>query len=210
MGDIKSTYLKALILFDDITNYHNALNDEIDWNKKFRLFKNCFVALDIFRDSFDNFSLFVSDNQELINLGRDLKKKLKFINHLRNKISGHLNTKLLEKAVKWEPQIFAVAISSKKDLQILLAYKSLLESGINSFIDNDSNQKVFKTEIDLFYPPNQKLFFDYMGELNLNSIYYLGAIIDILENKIEFWSNDKMSEMANKAGMTDFNLENVQ
>jgi hypothetical protein len=210
MDDVKSTYLRALILLDDITNYHNALIDEIDWNKKFRLFKNCFVALDIFRDSFDNFSLFVSDNQELINLGRDLKKKLKFIIHLRNKISGHLDQKLLQKAAEWEPYIFAVEIRSKKEAQILLIYKTLLESGINSFIDNDSNQKVFETEIDLFYPPNQKLFFDYIGELNMKSIYYLEIIIDILENKIEFWTNDKILEMANKAGMTDFSLKNAQ
>lgn len=210
MDNIKSTYLRALILFDDITNYHNALNNEIDWSKKFRLFKNCFIALDIFRDSFNDFSSLISGNQELIGLGRNLRKKLEFINHLRNKISGHLDPKLLERAVEWEPHIFAVEMSSKKEAQILLTYKTLLESGINSFIDNDSNQKVFETEIDLFYPPNRKLFFDYMGELNLNSIYYLGAIIDILENKIEFWSNDKMLEMAYKAGMTDFNLKKTQ
>jgi hypothetical protein len=206
MEDKKAIYLRALIIYNDILTYHNDLNVEEDENKKFRLFKNCFVALDLFRDSFKHFNDFIKDNEGLIQKSRSIKKRLEFVNHLRNKISGHLDHGLLLKAVQWEPQIFRNVTKPEKELQLLLTYKTLLESGINSYLDAESNQKVFDTEIDLFFPPNQALFFNYIGELNKDSIDFLKLIIDILESHIEFLSDDKLMEMARIAGMTDFRL----
>jgi hypothetical protein len=100
MDEFKTTYLRAIILLDDISSYHQSLNNENEWNEKLRLFKNCFVALDIFRDSFRIFSALLRENAALSNKARDLKRRLQFINHVRNIISGHLAENLLEKAVQ--------------------------------------------------------------------------------------------------------------
>ena len=90
---------------------------------------------------------------------------------------------------------------------MFLAYKTLLESAINSFIDKESKQKVFDTEIDLLYPSNQTLFFNYIGELNKDSIYFLNEIVNILRGKITFFDEKKVFIAYIKAGETDFRLK---
>jgi len=203
----KESYVRVILLKDDISIYHQDLTVEDDWNKKLRLLKNCFVSLDILRDSFNNFSLLLKDQKELTEKARNLKKRLEFINHLRNRISGHLDDKVISKAIQWEPSIFSQDFVDNETGKMFLIYKSLIESSINSYIGIDSKQKVFETEIDLLYPPDQKLFFNYVGELNCDAIDFLTDIEKILKGKIEFWNKDELFEMAKKAGETDFNLK---
>jgi hypothetical protein len=47
--------------------------------------------------------LFLKNGKELTEKAKSLKKRLEFINHLRNKISGHIDEKVIEKAIQWEP-----------------------------------------------------------------------------------------------------------
>lgn len=203
----KEKYVRIILLKDDISIYHQDLTNEKDWNKKLRLFKNCFVSLDILRDSFSHFSLLLKSQKKLTEKAKSLKKRLEFINHLRNKISGHLDEKVITKAIKWEPLIFSKDEKDNEKGRKFLIYKSLMESAINSFIDIDSKQKVFDTEIDLAYPPNQKLFFNYIEDLNIDAIDFLTEIEMILKNEIEYWDQNALIEMARKAGETDFNLK---
>lgn len=208
MEKLKTKYIRAIILKDEILAYHTELNAEKDWNRKVRLFKNCFVSLDIFRDSLNSFKDFLKEDQELALKSRSLRKKLQFINHIRNKISGHLDEVVLEKLVQWEPFIFNEGFKGNNEAKLLLVYKSLLESAINSYINNDSNQKIFKTEIDLLYPENQTLFFNYIGDLNIDSISFLDVIIDKLDSRIDHWDKSQMETFATRSGKTDFNLKN--
>ena len=203
----KEKYIRVLLIKDDIITYHNDLNNESNWNKKLRLFKNSFVALDILRDSFSHFNLILKNEIELSNKAKSLKKRLNFINHLRNKISGHLDEKIISKAVQWEPFIFSQDSIDNKEGMTFLIYKTLIESSINSFIDEDSKQKIFNTEIDLIYPPDQTLFFNYIGELNCDAIDFLEKLERIIKEQISFWKNDELYKMAEKASETDFNLK---
>lgn len=109
--------------------------------------------------------------------------------------------------MQWEPCIFSDKTKENESAQLFLAYKTLLESAINSFIDKESKQKVFDTEIDLLYPPNQTLFFNYIGELNTDSIYLLREILAILRDKIGFLDESQVMLAYIKAGETDFRLE---
>lgn len=203
----KETYVRVILLKDDISIYHQDLTNEEDWNKKLRLFKSCFVSLDILRDSFRHFNMILKGHEELTEKAKCLKRKLEFIKHLRNKISGHLDEKVITKAIQWEPFIFSKDAMENEKGRKFLIYKSLIESAINSFIDIDSNQKVFDTEIDLGYPANQKLFLNYVGDLNIDAIDFLTEIEKILKDVIEFWDKNELLKMAIKAGETDFNLK---
>ncbi|MGM1057465.1 MAG: hypothetical protein ACQEWG_16385 [Bacteroidota bacterium] len=207
MENYKSTYLRTIILIDDISSYHIELDEVENWNKKLRLLKNCFVALDILRDSFIHYNGLVKEDDVLVKQAKDIKKRLQFINHVRNKVSGHLDRSILEKAVQWEPQIFKKANHTNQEGQLLLTYKTLLESAINSYIDNDSVQKIFKTEIDLFYQPDQTLFLNFMGELNQDAINFLTNIKNLIADRIEFWGDHQLIEQAIIAGNTDFRLK---
>ncbi|MFZ1789193.1 MAG: hypothetical protein WAT92_12800 [Saprospiraceae bacterium] len=207
MTNYKETYFRIILLKDDIDIYHKNLTTETDWNKKLRLFKNCFVSLDVLRDSFRHFNLLLLGEKELKAKAKNLKNRLEFINHLRNKIGGHLDEKVISKAVQWEPFIFNEGIKDNEEAMKFLIYKSLLESSINSYLNSNSKQKVFDTEIDLVYPPDQNLFFNYVGELNCDAIDFLTDLERILKQKIEFWDNKSLMNMAIKAGETDFNLK---
>lgn len=203
----KETYVRVILLKDDISIFHQDLNDEEDFSKKLRILKHCFVSLDILRDSFRHFAFIIKNEEELIKKAKSLKKRLEFINHLRNKISGHLDEKVITKAIQWEPFIFSKDLIENEKARIFLIYKSLIESSINSYIDCNSNQSVFDTEIDLAYPPDQKLFFNYVESLNLDAIDFLTEIEIIIMNTIKFWDEAELFEMAKKAGETDFNLK---
>ena len=207
MRNFKTTYLRTVILLDDISIYHSELNEEEDWIKKFRLIKNCFVSLDILRDSFHHYNGFLKDDEELSRAAKDIKKRLQLINHIRNKVSGHLEESLLNKAVQWEPQIFSKENKNNFEGQLFLIYRTLIESAINSYIDKDSIQKVFRTEIDLFYTPDRNLFFNFLGELNLDVISFLTRIKNRVSEEIEYWEKEQMIKMAISAGSTDFRLK---
>lgn len=210
MEELKTAYLRAIILLDDISNYHKELEDSgDDINKKFRLLKDNFLSLDNFRQSFNYFDRIIKQDKSLISSAKSLKKRLEFTNHVRNKISGHLDEKLLRKTVQWEPHIFSVKCKEDNvyNSQVILTYKTLLESAINSYIDVNSKQKVFGTEIDLFYEPDRSLFFNYVGKLNDNSISFLKTTKVIIEERIDFLDFYQTLEMCIKAGETDFNLK---
>ena len=207
MENHKSTYLRTVILIDDISSYHIELDEVENWNKKLRLLKNCFVALDILRDSFSHYNGIIKEDDVLLIQAKEIKKRLQFINHVRNKVSGHLDRSILEKAVQWEPQIFKKANQTNQEGQLLLTYKTLLESAINSYIDNDSIQKIFKTEIDLFYQPDQTLFLNFMWELNQDAINFLTNIKNLISDRIEFWDEEQLIKQAIIAGNTDFRLK---
>jgi hypothetical protein len=203
----KEIYLRIILIKDDILTYHQDLTDEENWIKKLRLFKNCFVALDILRDSFRHFDFLLKDEKELSLKAKNLRSRLEFINHLRNRISGHLDEKVIAKAVQWEPSIFSQDLKDNDEGRRLLVYKSLIESAINSYIDIDSRQKEFDSEIDLAYPPNRELFFNYVGKLNCDALDFLKEIEIVQKGKIDFWKKNELFEMAKKAGETDFNLK---
>jgi len=136
---LKTKYLRLLILQDDIKYHQEGIKQPTDLITLFRLIKSCLIPLDILRDSFGHFNELTRKSTELIEQSRSLKKRLNFINHLRNNVGGHLNEILLEKAVEWEPFVFHKSNQSNSEGQLTIAYKTLLESAINSYIDSESN-----------------------------------------------------------------------
>lgn len=56
------------------------------------------------------------------------------------------------------PQIFARDSQGKDEYIAFECYRAVLESAINSYLNEDGDQKVFYTEINFLYPPNQKCF----------------------------------------------------
>jgi hypothetical protein len=68
-------------------------------------------------------------------------------------------------------------------------------------------QKVFNMEVDLLYLSNQRLFSDYIKELNSDSIYLLNEIVHILRNKVTFLDEKQALLASVKAGEADFRLK---
>lgn len=207
MKSAKELYLRAILVQNDITFYHKQLSTVHHFGEKLRLITFCLTSLNIFRESLQDFSFMLKEEKSLSAKVKSIRSKLNFINHLRNKVSGHLDSEVVEKAVQWAPSLFNEGSKSNVDFHITLFRKSLLESAINSYLDSNGKQKEFQTEIDLFYPPNSTTFLNYLRDLNIFSIEWLGDFASCVKEKIKFSSDEEMFELARFAGLLDFNLK---
>lgn len=205
----KSNYLNVLILIDELKSFDKFLSDEVSdidsWIVKLRNTRNVFLSLNNVRDTMNRINLNLSD--EYVLLSRNLKKRLAFANHFRNRAVGHLNETLLERAVQWSPQIFSSIFKENEKLKISEAHRVIIEACTNSFIDHEGKQKVFNTEIDLMYPPDAKLFFTYLQELVTQSLEWLTISAESILSNIKHHDNDEIQKLAAIAGKTNFNLK---
>jgi len=202
--------LCLIVLRDEIEYFHHSLSIEKDDLIKYRLIKQNLISLNTFLETIKSLSEYLRENVQLKDKTRSIRKRGGLINHMRNKIGGHLDENLLYRAAQWTPIIFSKMFSQNKSLQVGLAYKTIIEASINSYIDLSDNeiQKEFGTEIDLTYPPNATLFFNYLSDLNMDSINWITSVIGIIEEDFEYFDYSQMKLQSKIAGSTDFNLKN--
>ena len=205
----KSNYITILILYDELKNYDKILSEEIiDIDSdidKFRHTRNIFISLNNVFDAIK--SIKFNQDKHTVELTRTLKKELKFANHFRNRLSGHLCKDLIERAVQWDSTIFDSGLRDKEKIKIFQIYKTLIESGINSYIDENGVQKIFRTEIDFFYPPDANLFYQYLKKIVDLSIEWLSIAEKSILVNIKHYDNHDTFELSAIAGKTNFNLK---
>lgn len=210
--EVKAKFLRVFLLQKELEYFHNSLENHEEFLELLRLIRQNFICLNTFRESLSLFNNYIKVEDDLKYLTKDLRKRLELVNHIRNKVAGHLDEELLKRAAQWEPHIFSEVVATNEDFQSILVYKTIIESAINSFIDENNNdtQKYFKTEIDLNYPPNRKLFLNYLRQLNTDSIKWLKQIKSLLEQDFKYTNLQESFEFSKIAGQTDFNLKKEQ
>lgn len=202
----KAQYLRLLLLKDDLTYFHELLGKTSeDWPTKLRNTRQVFLILDNVREAAQKIDL--KGSQEYVDQTREIRKTLLFVNHFRNKAIGHLDHTLLERAVQWTPSLFSEDNRGNDNYQILYGHKAVIEAAINSFLDDEGIQKVFKTEIDLMYPPNYDQFYQYLWKVVTESIDWLSQALFIISSGIRYHNSEEMHEIASIAGQTEFNLK---
>jgi len=205
----KSLYLNFLILRDELQALDSVLSQNTeeakDFLTKFRATRSVFLILNNVKDAAGRMQIKAS--QDFINKTRNLKKRLAFANHFRNRGIGHLDGTLLNRAVQWSPQIFHESAKENELFRLIESHRAIIESCINSFIDADGNQKVFGTEIDLMYPPDAEQFYSYLSEVVTEAISWLSDAATITFEKIDHHTDEEIQELAAIAGQTDFNLK---
>lgn len=182
-----------------------ALKDK-DILKCFRLLKNAFTSYSILFDNLKHLGTYCKTNQEIALLLKDLRTKLELMNHLRNKMSGHLDDEIIDKAIQWQPTLFSQ--SSFDDNNVLpVCYFGLFEASLNSFMDTDGKQKYFNHEIDVCYPSDWKEFSTFIYETYSLSLEYLSKIKGIILPKLELaQTEEELLLKAIWAGNTDFSI----
>ncbi|WP_217987777.1 hypothetical protein [Halomonas salipaludis] len=97
----KSQFLNLLILRDELQHLDEVLSQPIKETKdlltKFRATRSVFLTLNNVKDALDRLQL--EAPKDFVNKTRELKKKLVFSNHFRNRGIGHLDGTLLSRAV---------------------------------------------------------------------------------------------------------------
>ena len=205
----KAQYIKFLLLKDELEYLDGVLSDVIAdheaWLTKLRATRSVFLTLNNVKDAADRIQNI--GDEDFVAKTRKLKRDLIFANHFRNRGIGQLNDTLLKRAVQWSPQIFHESSRDNVVFQVIEAQRTIIESCINSFIDNDGVQKIFGTEIDLMYPPDAKQFFTYLSEIVNGAIGWLSEGASILINSIDHHSDAEIQELAAIAGQTNFDLK---
>lgn len=208
-AEYQRDYVRALIIRADIDKNGFAYSQAAkvnDLKECFRLLKNGFLAYSTLGELLKTFSKYTIDNEALSQKMKILRVKLDFMNHLRNKCTGHLDDVLIDKAIQWEPSLFSKSVVESEH-HIYIVYKTLLESAINSYIDDKGDQKYFHTEIDLFYPPNWDEFIKFMSESQIDSMDFLDEIISEIKQNLHIIDNrEDLFLQAAIAGQTDFRL----
>lgn len=208
IDDVKIQYCRLLLLRSDLMDNHyaylNGFKDVIGLGKTI---KNNILNLYLLKDALKCLSSYVR-SEELVTKRRELLSYLEFMNHLRNIISGHLNSAVIANAIQWQPALFTDETKDDYNYQLNVFYMGLLESAINSYINTDGSHKVFKGEIDVNYPPNQKELFDYLEKVNTLALELIDDIVQVIKPDIRFiTSQHELFQLAFEAGNTDFEIK---
>ncbi len=205
----KAQWLRLSLLADELESYKQTLmrerTDIHSWNQLLRHTRNVFISL---HNLSDELGLIHFLGEELLKTKRALRKKLEFACHVRNKGVGHLDQAMSERAVQWMPQLFMETDETEDSiLRLAEAQRAVIESCVNSYLDELGVQKEFGNEIDLYYPPNQAAFFEYMECTVEEALSYVATAIASLDASIIKHSGARAKELYSIAGKTEFNLK---
>ncbi|WP_120495258.1 hypothetical protein [Kiloniella sp. EL199] len=205
----KSDFLCLTILLHDLRCFDEELSEPIENTDtllhKMRYTRNVFVSLHNLKDTIKRIR--IDGDTQFTSKTRSIKQDLNFIVHIRNKGVGHLDRPLMERAAQWVPELFHENTHENDNSLTLLSYKAMLESTINSYLNEEGQQKVFGTEIDFFYPPDAEIFFEFLSDIVKRSITWLEYAREIIRSEIDLHSDDKIQEMGAISGKTNFNLK---
>lgn len=208
---LKSQYIKVSIIYDDLSLYDNIFYAErgnLDSIcKMYQATKNSFLPLALLKSYINGWGLYHANDAYINALKDKIIPGLEFANHVRNKITGHIENDVIENSVQWEPTIFQDSLKDNELMQRFLLYRSILESAINSYIDANGKHKIFKQEIDIIYPDTCKLFYTYHMQLIKDSLEYLRKLKNTMNSKIIYF-HGLPANLIKNAGETDFKTKN--
>ena len=100
-------------------------------------------------------------------------KEFKFAKYLRNKFAAHIHPELLAKAIEWKPELRFLA--DRMDEQQIMQFCNLcvLETAINTYVDQSGDHLVFDSETDLFFPNDTERFSRFLEKVIRTGIQYL-------------------------------------
>ena len=128
-----------------------------------------------------------------------------FFSYLRNIFTGHLTDSLIDKAFEWKPEL-TLTLNKDYDPNLILIYNFwVLETAINTYVDQSGKHKVFENEIDLSYPPDRERFQKRLLDSIELASEFLSSVESILKSGVSPpTSEEDVIELFKKAGLTGF------
>lgn len=204
MNNLNNLVAVNTILSDLLTIHQEFTKKKIDFNENLSwiLIKSSFVSI-------YNMCELQSKIRYLYKINPELSKKFKkshnnyeFIKYLRNKFIGHIENSLIEKSIEWMPELRYLVLNDKN--QNTSFYNVfILQTLINTYVDENGNHKIFSSETDLIYPPDLKRFIGFLEDS-------ISAAIDFLEYASktlkDLTPKENVPDLSYwlKAGLTDF------
>ena len=145
------------------------------------------------------------DHQELSAKFDAFRPQAEFFSYLRNKFAGHLTDDLIDKALEWQPAL-SITLNKDHDADLIRVYNFwVLETAINTYVDEPRKHKVFESETDLLFPPDKERFQETLLESIELASDFLSSVESILKSGVSLptWEEDGI-ELSIKAGLTKF------
>ncbi|EKP0296776.1 hypothetical protein JFR03_003572 [Aeromonas veronii] len=130
-------------------------------------------------------------------------KECAFAKYLRNKFVGHLKQELVNKALEWNPEIRTLLTKMDEPVVAYFVNKLILETAINTYVDAEEKHKVFESETDLSYPPDNTRFLKFLTLIIRASIEYLCKYLEIRRQELQA----KLDEASSFEGMLKLGIE---
>ena len=144
------------------------------------------------------------DHPDLGALHTELAKAFEFFKYIRNKYVGHLVPELTDKTFEWQPTAHQTFGKVEASNQLILSW-FILETVINTYTDPTTGHRVFDSETDLNYPPDQKRFLNFLGETAEKALTYSERLIEVAASYVDVPDmENEWLELAMKAGQTEF------
>ena len=133
------------------------------------------------------------------------KANAELFSYLRNKFAGHLTNDLVEKALEWKPEL-KMMLDKEYDPRMVSVFNLFfLETAINTYVDDQGQHKLFDSETDLVYPPDEKRFRETLQESIDDASEFLDALEHILRPQVRIpETREEQFKLFIKAGGTDF------
>lgn len=202
-----NSYLSARVLLGDllIVDAHFSKAGVSDINGIIFL-KGAFLVLGNLVDFELTIRNIYEEHRTLSTGFTNYRKHYEFAKYLRNKMAVHVLPQLVEKAIEWKPELRCLAAHSEDDPRILyIANLSLLETAINTYVDDQGKHKFFESETDLVYPPDWQRFLNFLEVSVRAAISYLQEFCTILKTKLDPSDPKRLNlDFSIKAGRTEF------
>ncbi|EPS9111469.1 hypothetical protein ACVURN_004483 [Klebsiella pneumoniae] len=200
---VKSQLLRADLVAADEHFVAHGYNDMTGMV----ILKSAFVALSNLVDFESSIRRLYKESPHLSRIYKTASKEFEFAKYIRNKFAGHIHPELLAKSIEWNPEIRFII--DRTDEQKVMWYCNIwvLETAINTYVDNDGNHRVFESETDLLFPDDQTRFRLFLEKVIKTGIQYLTELGVVLRSK-----TDKPAEVLESldywktAGLTEFNF----
>ncbi|NLC27556.1 MAG: hypothetical protein GX780_02160 [Campylobacteraceae bacterium] len=198
--------IKVILLKSDLTSIDKMLQSPIEKDMlKILLIKNIFLTISNFVDFELTMRSLYQEFPELSKIYKRADQQFQFAKYIRNKFIGHIKEELIQKAIEWRPELKYLLSKDKNENIDYLYNLFILETVINTYVDNDGKHKIFDSDTDLVYPHDINRFLEYLYFIVQSAIEFLNELYKILEIKIDMKKLETFDiEDWIKAGKTDF------
>ena len=178
--------IKALLLKSDLVQIDKALDEPLkDGMLQIVLIKSLFITISNLVDFELTLRSYYKRTPILSKIYKSTKNEFEFAKYMRNKYAGHIKDELIENAIEWRPELKYFYQKEHDDGLGYIYNLFILETLINTFVDNDGNHRIFDSDTDLIYPPDMTRFLNYMYNTAQNGIKFLYEVTKVLEEKVE-------------------------
>jgi hypothetical protein len=178
--------IKTLLIKSDLVQIDKALDEPIkDGMLQIVLIKSLFTTISNLVDFELTLRSYYKGTPVLSKIYKSTKNEFEFAKYMRNKYVGHIKDELIENAIEWRPEL-KYFYQKEHDDGLGYSYNLfILETLINTFVNNDGNHRIFDSDTDLIYPPDVTRFLNYMYNTAQNGIKFLNEVTKLLEEKVE-------------------------